>query len=71
MRQDLPAKLITSQDESHRLLGHKKDGRLRKDLFTEENHKLGKMPNAMFDMPGHKGKKHSTNPIFRPRRMVM
>ena len=64
MRQELPAKLITSQDESHRLAGHKKDGRIVKDMFTEKQVKLGTMSNWMFDYLGHKGKKHSTNTIF-------
>ena len=48
MRSDLAAKLITHQDESHRILGHKKDGHIIK-LWNETVVQLGQMPNANFN----------------------
>ena len=65
---------ITSQDESHRIAGHKKDGRWKKRYITEEIYQLGKQQNLGSQdnnyMPGYKGKNHFTNTIFRPKRMT-
>ena len=61
---------ITHQDESHRITGYKKDGRWTQRGGKGKTYQLGKLENWNFQHAGHKGKNHSTNTIFRPRRMA-
>ena len=72
MRSDTSAKLLTHQDESSRIAGHKSDGRKYKynNGGKEVDVEYGQISNWLFDTLGHKGKNHSTNSNFRPRRMA-
>ena len=64
------AKFVTSQDESSRVLGYKKYAPWKKHWEREEMYQLGKQANWNFMSPGDRGKNHSTNTIFRPKRMA-
>ena len=67
MKADESARLITHQDESHRLMGHKSAGRFFKTL-NESLFQIGQMANWHFDddLRGYKGNTHPTNPNFWP-----